>query len=288
WVRLLAEDVQEVRGIELTLNSVEEMPQTIWSLEAVTVCLDDTVQQVRKQVSKSISEDEPLRLTFASIYLRLEMSYPLNHDGTEGVNMSGMTVMEGPVNLLLGSGEGVSLKVSPVGTEEGVNIQLVSLEPVIGATGPASLSPAYNYSDVYLAEQYERVNTILATASYTLEEKQAAARVANLIDTLRDSKGEQFSFEDGMRLIAPRNFTGANLYYRIVITAKESDDVFLNVDITVRPETDELQTAVSELEAALARGDQERAREAAAAAAAAATETTEPPTVPTEAPNGPN
>ena len=88
WVRLLAEDVQELRGIELTLNSVEEMPQAIWALEAVTVCLDDTVQQVRKQVSKSVSEDEPLRLTFASIYLKLEMSYPLNHDGTEGVSMA--------------------------------------------------------------------------------------------------------------------------------------------------------------------------------------------------------
>ena len=277
WVRLLAEDVQEVRGVELTLKSVEEMPQAIWALDSVSVCLDETVQQARKQVGKNVSENEPLRLIFASIYLKLEMSYPLNHDGTEGVNTASAAVMEGPVNLLLGSGEGASLQVTPVGTEEGVDIQLVSLEPVIGATGPASLAPAYSYSEGYLAEQYERVNTILSTEIYTVEEKQAAARVANLIDTMRTSKGDQFSYENGIRLIAPRNYTGANLYYRIVITAKESNDVFLNVDITVRPEADELPTAMSELEAALVRGDQERAREAAAAA----TEATEPPTFPT-------
>ena len=285
WVRLLTEDVQEVRGIELTLNSVENMPPMIWALDAVTVCLDDTVQQVRKQVSRSISEDEPLRLTFASIYLKLEMSYPLNHDGTESADMAGMTVMEGPVNLLLGSGEGALLQVSPLGTEEGVDIQLVSLEPVIGATGPASLAPVFNYAEGYLAELYERVNAILAAEDSTAEEQQTAARVSGLIDTMRDSVGEQLLLEDGFRLVTPRNYTGANLYYRIIITARESNDVFLNVDITVRPETDELPNAVSDLDAAIVRGDQERAR--AAAAAAATEETPEPTPDQTEAPPEP-
>ena len=284
WVRLMAEDVQEVRGMELTLNSVEKLPQAIWALDAVSVCLDGTAQQVRKQISKNLSEDEPLRLTFASIYLRTELSYPLNHDGTESYSMARMTVTEGPVNLLLGSGEGISLQVSPVGTEEGVDVQLVSLEPVIGATGPASLAAAYNYSEVYLAELYVRARGILTAERSTLEEKHAAERVVGLIDTLRNSGGDRYVFENGIRFIAPRNYTGANLYYRIILTAKESSDVVLNIDITVRSETDELQNAVSELDAAVVRGDQERARQDAAAAA---TEPFEPTPPPTEAPTEP-
>ena len=239
------------------------MPQTIWELDAVTVCLDENVQQVRKQVTKSVSEDDPLRLSFASIYLKTELSYPLNHDGLDSAAMAGMTVMEGPVNLLLESGEGVSLEVSPIGTEEGVSIELVSLEPVIGATGQASLAPTYTYTETYLTELSERVNSIMATDASTLEEKNCAGRIADMIAVLRNSKGDSFVYVNGIEFVAPRNYTGNNLYYRIIITAKESDDVFLNVDITVRPEADELRNAVSDLDAAVARGDQERARESA-------------------------
>ena len=246
-VIILVEDIQDIRWMDLAVQPSEGGQLAIWNLSSVTLRLGDSGQQLKREVKESLPEGETRHLSFANVYITGDITSPLNSgpvaEGEEGpvtVSIGG-----GTQGLLLESGQGIRVEPRVSGSSEGFRIELLSLEPTIGVTGKASLVSPHTYTVRYLDELKEEASLITEIGSPN--EASAARRVLEVIQEITRSQGSFVNNSLGATFMAPRNFTGNNLYYRITVTSVETGEIAFTIDLTVQSEADPLNEAVTAL-----------------------------------------
>ena len=131
------------------------------------------------------------------------------------------------------------------GSTEGFRIELVSLEPTIGVTGKANLTSTHPYTDRYLEDLASECRQITVDGSDN--ESTAALRVIEIIQEITQSNGSYTADRSGATFMAPRNFSGSSLYYRLIVTSEETGDTAFSIDLTVQSEADPLGEAIATL-----------------------------------------
>jgi len=246
-VVILVEDVQDIRWMDLTVQPSDGGQLAIWNLSSVTLRLGDSGQQLKRELTESIPEGETRHLSFANVYISGEVTYPIlpRSEGTEGGEPVTVHVGGGELGVLLGSGQGIRVEPAVSGSAEGFKIELLSLEPTIGVTGKASLAASHSYTERYLEELKAEAEGLLETGSEN--EAAAARRILEIIREMTESKGSFTVSSMSAAFMAPRNFTGSSLYYRIIVSSVETGSTAFTVDLTVQNEADPLSEAISAL-----------------------------------------
>ena len=131
------------------------------------------------------------------------------------------------------------------GSTQGFKIELMSLEPTIGVTGKAILTSTHTYTERYLEDLVSECMMIVLDGSPN--EASAATRVIEIIEEITESDGSYAVDRTGATFMAPRNFSGSSLYYRLIVTSEETGDTAFSIDLTVQSEADPLGEAISTL-----------------------------------------
>ena len=251
-VIILVEDMQDVRWVDLTVEPDNSGQLAIWNLNSVTLRLGDSGQQLKRELTESIPENETRHLSFANVYISGEITYPIIPDSLEdtaaGADNEQVTVRVsgGETGILLGSGQGIRVVPTVSGSTEGFRIELMSLEPTIGVAGKAILTSTHMYTERYLEELKKEAQGILEEEG-SPEEISAARRVLGIIEEITESNGSYTVNSFGAVFMAPRNFSGASLYYRMILVSEETGDTAFSIDLTVQSEADPLGEAITAL-----------------------------------------
>ena len=249
-VVILVEDIQDIRWMDLTVQPSEGGQLAIWNLSSVTLRLGDPGQELKRELTESIPEGETRHLSFANVYISGTVTYPLLPVTEETEQMEEnepmtVRVTGGELGVLLGSGQGILVEPAVSGSAEGFKIELLSLEPTIGVTGKASLAASHSYTERYLEELKAEAEGLLETGSEN--EASAAKRILEIIKEMTGSKGSFTVSSLSATFMAPGNFTGSSLYYRIVVSSVETGSTAFTLDLTVQSEADPLSEAISAL-----------------------------------------
>ena len=208
-----------------------------------------------RTLSDSIPEGETRRINFANIYLTGEVTSPIPRDDTGYAQTSKIMVSGGKSGVIVGSGEGVRVKVDVSGSYEGFNAEIFSLDPQIGVTGQINMTSNHGYSQAYLDSLTAEANKVLASSQSTSDEITAAEHLLELIKQIKDPDGSFSIDQTGVTFMAPRNYGTGNLYYRIEISSAETGDTAFTIDVTVRSEEKPLEAAVQTLRDAVSYAD---------------------------------
>ena len=111
---------------------------------------------------------------------------------------------------------------------------LYSLDPVSDATGTASTSTIYGYTDEQIAKYKAEAKEKLI--SQIPELAGAAKTLGDILDKAgsEDNAGSFKAAENQIEFDAPLNYSDSNAYYRIVVTDAESGKELFTLDITVK------------------------------------------------------
>ena len=167
-------------------------------------------------------------------------------DADETVYDTQGLVQDEAKNILISSGD--SIKAYPR-IEDGTSFtaSLYSYDPATGASGRASLEPTHGFTDAQLSEMEAYANEVLSIKGATDGEKTAAQKVLDLIADYRSSGGSYSASAKPITLVPPRNYTGSNLYYRIVVTAA-GGETLATIIVSVQSEENALAKAYSTLQ----------------------------------------
>ncbi len=250
-VIILVEGMQNIRWVDLLVKPDRTGQIAIWNLSSVTLRLGDTGQQLKRELKESLPEGETRHLSFANVYITGEITYPLIPESLEETAAAldreqvTLRVSSGETGILLGSGQGIRVEPDVTGSTEGFQIELLGLEPTIGVTGKANLTSTHSYTDRYLEELTEEAKGIMETGSPN--ESAAAEKVVEIIKEITETDGSYTVSSSGATFMAPRNFSGNSLYYRLIVTSKETGDTAFSIDLTVQSEADPLGEAITSL-----------------------------------------
>ena len=246
---ILARDVQDVRWAEFTVQPSDGGQLAVWNLSSVSLRLGDSGQPVEREPSENIPEGKTCHLSFANVYMTVELTYPVvpQYQYSEDGTPTPVTVRtdDAEMGLLLGSGQGIRVLPIITGSTEGFRAELLSLEPVSGVTGVANLNSAHTYTGKYLGELKEEAANIVLSG--TANEAAAARRVLEAIEELTASPGSFTQTSYTATFMAPRNFTGSSRYFRLTVSYEETGETAFTVDLTIQSEADPLGEAITAL-----------------------------------------
>ena len=250
-VIILVENMQNIRWVDLTVQPDRSGQIAIWNLGSVTLRLGDSGQQLKRELTESIPEGETRHLSFANVYISADVTYPLvplsqeDDENWADTDQVTLRITGGETGILLGSGQGIRVVPTVSGSTQGFKIELMSLEPTIGVTGKAILTSTHTYTERYLEDLVRECRMIVLDGSPN--EASAATRVIEIIEEITESDGSYAADRTGATFMAPRNFSGSSLYYRLIVTSEETGDTAFSIDLTVQSEADPLGEAISTL-----------------------------------------
>ena len=251
---ILAEDVKDVRWIELTVDRTSGSSIALWDLRSVSCTLGESGASKTRSLSDSIPEGETRRISFANIYVSGEVVSPIPRDGSS-TSQTRTQVSGGKAGVLVASGQGVRVTVDVSGSYEGFDAQIFSLDPQIGVTGQVSMESNHGYSKSYLDSLAEEAGSVLSGSQSTSAEKSAANDLLGIIDQLRNASGSFSRSASGITFMAPRNYGTGSLYYRIEVSSTETGEPAFTVDVTVRSEERLLESALQTMRDAVIYAD---------------------------------
>ena len=252
---ILAEDVQDVRWVELMVQPTSASSVALWNLESVSCMLGENGVTKTRVLTDSIPEGESRRIYFANIYVAGEVTSPIPRDASAGGQTTTVQVSGGSAGVLVGSGEGVRVKVDVVGSREGFGAAVYSLDPQIGVTGQVNLNANYGYSTSYLDSLSSEARRVRDRSDATAAERAAARDLLEMLDQVKSSDGSFTTDSTGVTFMAPRNYSSGNLYYRIAVTSAETGETAFTVDVTVRSEEKSLDAAIQTMRDAVSYAD---------------------------------
>ena len=252
---ILAEDVQDVRWVELMVQPTSASSVALWNLESVSCMLGENGVTKTRVLTDSIPEGESRRIYFANIYVAGEVTSPISRDASAGGQTTTVQVSGGSAGVLVGSGEGVRVKVDVVGSRESFGAAVYSLDPQIGVTGQVNLSANYGYSTSYLDSLSSEARRVRDRSDATAAERAAARDLLEMLEQVKSSDGSFTTDSTGVTFMAPRNYGSGNLYYRIAITSAETGETAFTVDVTVRSEEKSLDAAIQTMRDAVSYAD---------------------------------
>ena len=258
-VQMLIPGISEIRWVELEPWHDTGEAQASWKLEQLSAELGLGGSPITKTPDQTIVEGTPLGIGLATILVAGDLqTLDTNGDAvapagdqTETEESGRRAIYNGENStVLLKSGEGVKLNVRISGSTEGFTAKLESYDANSGAVGAVSFDPTHKYSTQRLDEILASAQSVLSSGDSSADERTAAQNIVNIVEDLKKPSGSYNVTESGLVFRAPRNYTGGSLHYRITITAKESAEGSIVVDLTVRNEEDLLSDAIGRLEAA--------------------------------------
>ena len=258
-VQMLIPGISEIRWVELEPWHDTGEAQASWKLEQLSAELGLGGSPITKTPDQTIVEGTPLGIGLATILVAGDLqTLDTNGDAvapagdqTETEESGRRTIYNGENStVLLKSGEGVKLNVRISGSTEGFTAKLESYDANSGAVGAVSFDPTHKYSTQRLDAILASAQSVLSSGDSSADERTAAQNIVNIVEDLKKPSGSYNVTESGLVFRAPRNYTGGSLHYRITITAKESAEGSIVVDLTVRNEEDLLSDAITRLEAA--------------------------------------
>ncbi|MBR0311836.1 MAG: hypothetical protein IJQ98_05495, partial [Oscillospiraceae bacterium] len=258
-VQMLIPGISEIRWVELEPWHDTGEAQASWKLEQLSAELGLGGSPITKTPDQTIVEGTPLGIGLATILVAGDLqTLDTNGDAVasagdqEETEESGRRTIYNGENstVLLKSGEGVKLNVRISGSTEGFTAKLESYDANSGAVGAVSFDPTHKYSTQRLDAILASAQSVLSSGDSSADERTAAQNIVNIVEDLKKPSGSYNVTESGLVFRAPRNYTGGSLHYRITITAKESAEGSIVVDLTVRNEEDLLSDAIGRLEAA--------------------------------------
>ena len=249
--------------------------KAMWTLKELTVSIDGG-QEINREWNTRLIEGEPQKIFLAEILLRGTAYVPSadaeksgnaedaeageaggNAGNAEAAEAAGKAegetefTVEGGQTLELTrpSGQGFRLIPRISGSAEGMDIALYGYDPETRLTMNANLDATHGYEDAYLG-QIETVAQESLSASVSDEKERAAAqKVLDAVKALRASAGKFEAGSTETRFTAPANYTGTDLRYRLIVSAKEAPEIQYALDITVKAEANPLAAALDEWEA---------------------------------------
>ncbi len=261
-VQMLIPGLAELRWIEFEpWHDTGDTPAS-WKLEQLTAKLGLDGTTIAKTLNQTIVEGTPLHIGLATVLVAgdLQMLDVNGEDVTVAEDVANQTDTEasgtGTIysgqssTVLLKSGEGVRLDVRISGSSEGFTAKLESYDAGSGATGLVSFDPTHKYSTERLDEILASAQSVLNSEEPSADELIAAQNIVNIVEKLKEPSGSYEATDSGLIFRAPRNYTGGNLHYRITITAKESPESTIVIDLTVKNEEELLSDAIVRLETA--------------------------------------
>lgn len=258
-VQMLIPGISEIRWVELEPWHDTGEAQASWKLEQLSAELGLGGSPITKTPDQTIVEGTPLGIGLATILVAGDLqTLDTNGDAvapagdqTETEESGRRTIYNGENStVLLKSGEGVKLNVRISGSTEGFIAKLESYDANSGAVGAVSFDPTHKYSTQRLDAILASAQSVLSSGDSSADERTAAQNIVSIVEDLKKPSGSYNVTESGLVFRAPRNYTGGSLHYRITITAKESAEGSIVVDLTVRNEEDLLSDAIGRLEAA--------------------------------------
>ena len=258
-VQMLIPGISEIRWVELEPWHDTGEAQASWKLEQLSAELGLGGSPITKTPDQTIVEGTPLGIGLATILVAGDLqTLDTNGDAvapagdqTETEESGRRAIYNGENStVLLKSGEGVKLNVRISGSTEGFTAKLESYDANSGAVGAVSFDPTHKYSTQRLDEILASAQSVLSSGDSSADERTAAQNIVNIVEDLKKPSGSYNVTESGLVFRAPRNYTGGSLHYRITITAKESTEGSIVVDLTVKNEEDLLFDAITRLEAA--------------------------------------
>ena len=258
-VQMLIPGISEIRWVELEPWHDTGEAQASWKLEQLSAELGLGGSPITKTPDQTIVEGTPLGIGLATILVAGDLqTLDTNGDAvapagdqTETEESGRRAIYNGENStVLLKSGEGVKLNVRISGSTEGFTAKLESYDANSGAVGAVSFDPTHKYSTQRLDAILASAQSVLSSGDSSADERTAAQNIVSIVEDLKKPSGSYNVTESGLVFRAPRNYTGGSLHYRITITAKESTEGSIVVDLTVRNEEDLLSDAIGRLEAA--------------------------------------
>ena len=170
----------------------------------------------------------------------------------EGKEADGFSVKFGAAHSqLLPSGGGLTVETHLQDIAEGFRATLRTFDPATDATGPADLGVTFGVSEDTLRSLQNAASEILSDARSSAEEQTRAREFRETYAMMQDAAG---SFEtEGEKILfaAPRNFTGADLYYRITVTSGRTGEELFTLDTIVKSEPNPLTEKADALDKVL-------------------------------------
>ena len=268
-LRLLMPEFGELRWIELEpLSERGTEPEAeggeslaSWKLDSLTAAVGVNGRGVTKAIGQRIMEHEPLRIMLADVIVigtAKVKSGEVPEQGLDPVQEESLTVYSGNTgSLTLDSGDTLELTSRVSGSGEGVKTTLTRLDPVTGEEGSQGiLDTTHGYDREQLEQMKAEAEASAADSNSSPEERTAAQAVLKAIAALRDSGGAYRGSgqDNGILFTPPRNYTGSVQTYRLKAYAVEAPESFLTLEISVRPEANELPDRLREWEAVRAAG----------------------------------
>ena len=272
--RVFVSGFAELRWIELAAKA-EGAGATVWNLKKVGAQLGEDGHLYERAVTEPLISDRDYRFSLADIVLSGEVTLieiapdPAKTDGgeTDGETEDGeadggeaedkdgsefrLTLGAEPAELRIRSGDSVVLRPELIGSREGWRADVYTLYVGTGATGPLSLADTRGYTEESLAQkaadaeaalqaETERGAELKAESDRTAHAAMLRVLQAELTywSTFRPEAGKLEVESDKVTFTPPRNYTLGAVGYRIVITAKEAENVRLTLDIVVESEED--------------------------------------------------
>lgn len=230
WIEL--EPYSETNGAVLDETTEETIPSALWTLESLSVELNNGEQEGKFPVNRQLMEGTPTQVFVAKILVAADVKV-LDNDDKADNDEEAQVIESGNNDLLIASGESIEISPRIIGSPDGFTAALVKVDTTTGATGRVNLDDTRGYTKESIAES--------AKAATDSREKKI----------WDDAKVESGSFEFDKTKIQfkpPRNYTDKSLQYEIRVISNENTAAVLPIRVTVENESDPVAKKLDELE----------------------------------------
>ncbi len=249
-IQMLIPGLAEARWVQLEPWSEDSDGSTLasWKLDKLTATTGVEGREVVRTVDTRIIEDSPVKVFLTDVILVGNVSVLTPQpDGKDPVSDPRGTAVTGEIkSVALDSGQQLEIAVRVSGSEEGVDADISAVDPVTGELSPVKLDVVADYDTVKMARIREQAEASYKSATASQEEKDAAKKVMDQIDAMKNADGDLKISKDKktVTFIPPRNFSSTDQKYLIYIYSVENSESILMVEVTVHSEESGLNSAI--------------------------------------------
>ena len=254
YIRLLVPGLEEARWIELEPVDNDESKLATWKLARLTATTGLDGRPVTRNVNTQIIEEDPLRVVLTDVILlgnveviRKAEEGELDEDGkpAQEVTESETAISVGDEkSFLIDSGKWIRITSRISGSDEGVEAELKLIDPVTGAESDVALDATHTYDETYL----ENLRVLAAQSAASLvsseKEREAAIEVIKLVNSILNSRGSLEVEDNEVLFVPPLNFTDEKQVFKLTVKSVENPDASFILNVAVRSQTVDLETAV--------------------------------------------
>ena len=282
-VEIMIPAIKDLRWIQLEPVHGDDPEGTrlaSWKVETVSAAIGITGRPVVRTVNKRIIEGNPVKVFVSDILVVGSVKVfpkPVKDDSGAVIPVTkpaeDFNITTGDEkSVTVSSGARVEITVKSSGSTSGFDAKLVMLDED-GNEVEAELDSDTNDEEnsKYIEELYEQAKASYESDKSTKDEKKAAKKVMELIESLDDVSGsfryggqkteegeegkentetsetDEDKIDDDMIIfVPPVNYSDEKVTYRIYVSSRENDEMGYMLEVIVKSENDELADAIEE------------------------------------------